>query len=196
MKHCALSCARDSRVCHHGDTEFSASRDDCKAHQQISHRTASPGISSDDTTVLCLLRIRPRTNLDFYRGHLWRSLVGPAHRSSTNLRQPNVLELSLPDKALQHLEGILERVRRVVASALVEIERLGATELLEDIIDTAAEVLRGAIWLEGVELVSAFDREEDLIRIGRVFLKKPSNKLEIGRRLSLAIEFACVTKIT
>ena len=73
--------------------------------------------------------------------------MGPAHSGSTNLRHSNVLELSFLDKALQHLEGVLEGVRRVVASALVEIEGFGATELLENIIDTSAEVLWGAVRL-------------------------------------------------
>ena len=122
--------------------------------------------------------------------------MGPAHRGSTNLRQPNVLELSLLHKALEHPKGVLERVRRIVASALEEIERFGATELLEDIVDAAAEILRGAVWLEGVELVTTFDGEEGSIRIGRVFLEKTSNELKIGCRLSLAIKFACVTRIT
>ena len=73
--------------------------------------------------------------------------MGPAHSGSTNLGHSNVLELSFLDKSLQHPEGILERVRRVVASALVEIEGFGATELLENIIDTSAEVLWGAVRL-------------------------------------------------
>ena len=47
-----------------------------------------------------------------------------------------------------------------------------------------------------MELVAAFDREEGLIRIGRVFLKKPSYKLEIGRRLSLTVKFTCITILT
>ena len=35
-----LSCTRDSRVCHHGDTEFSASRDDYNARHWMSRTTS------------------------------------------------------------------------------------------------------------------------------------------------------------
>lgn len=117
--------------------------------------------------------------------------MGPAQCGGANFGQPDVLEFSLLDKALKYLKGVLERVRGIVARTFEEVDRLGAAQLLEDMVDATAEVLGGCVGLEGEVLVPALDGEECLVDIRRVFIEEASEELEIRWALALAVELAC-----
>jgi hypothetical protein len=121
-------------------------------------------------------------------------LVCTTYSLRADLRQSDVIKLSLLDHLIEHFGIVLHLVIRVAPGGLEQIELLLAPQGLEDGVDAPPQVFPTPVNVQLAGNRAALDGEERAVGVLGVLLEEAGDQLEVSCGQARRIVFACSEK--
>jgi hypothetical protein len=109
--------------------------------------------------------------------HEWLGIyVRASDGVSINLTETDTLDLSFLHQLCQNGDGLLDSRGGVLSGTFEEVDRLGAPERLQAVVDAATDVGLGTVGLQFTDFESTLDAEDDFVGLlwvlGEVFAEQ------------------------
>ena len=158
----------------------------CKAHFDLDRRDGH-----------YLIRVDKHSHAHGLRNRIIATptyLVCTTYCLRANLRQSDVIKLSLLDHLIEHFCIVLHLVIRVAPGGLEQIELLRSAEGPEDGIDAPPQVLPTPVNVQLAGDRAALDGQERAVGVLGVLLEEAGDQLEVTCGQARRIVFACSVK--